>query len=309
MLSGAKPNEHAASRPVTPAIPAPDAAYDGPPVSAYVVCRDEAAQIGRCLRSLAWCAQIVVVDSGSTDGTLDIVRALAARGLPIELHERAWPGYAKQKQWALERCTGTWCLNLDGDEELAPDFAARLGPILRATGANGIRVMGRFELNGYGMPPAGVALSPLRRLSRNGHARFDTTTLVHEHLMIEGEVETERALVLLHRRPDPIDALVAKEARYGALKALQAHRRGRRPSVLKLLLNPTYVFLRHYIARRYALAGVAGYVAARRLAAYAFVTEARLFELARAGAARGGEGAEGGDPGAAPAPGRSAPDD
>ena len=248
-------------------------------VSTYVVCRDEARLIEACLRSASFSDQIVVVDSGSTDGTLEIVRGLAGEGLPIELHEREWPGYAKQKQFALERCIGEWCINLDADEELAPGFAEALHAILPGTTASGFRVMGRFELLGLGMPPIGVASWPLRRITRRGRARFDTSTLVHEHLIIDGRVETRRDLVLLHRRAGAVDELVAKEAGYGGLKARQVRAGGRRGNGFKLLMNPTYAFLRTYVGRRYFLAGWPGYIAARRLASYVFVTEARLMEL------------------------------
>ena len=249
-----------------------------PTVSVYVVCQDEAAAIERCLRSVSFALQIVVVDSGSTDGTLAIVRTLAAEGLPIELHERGWPGYVAQKQWALERCVGDWCFNLDADEACEPGFVERLRPVLRATGAAGLRVMGRFEIYGFGTPPPGAALYPLRRLTRRGKARFDLETLVHEHLVIDGPVETRADLVIRHYRPDPLDVHLGKQVRYGALKAEQQFRRGRRGSIAKLVLNPPYVFLRHYVGRRYFRTGVHGFIAAAALGIYAFVAEARLFE-------------------------------
>ena len=74
--------------------------------------------IGACLASLDSCAEIIVVDSGSTDATLDIVRDFSARGWPIKLIERDWPGYAKQKQFALEQATQPWVLSIDADEWL-----------------------------------------------------------------------------------------------------------------------------------------------------------------------------------------------
>lgn len=262
---------------VLPASPSPTPPML--PVSAYVVCKDEAETIEACLRSVGFASQIVVVDSGSTDGTLEIVRRLADEGLPIELHEREWPGYAAQKQWALNRCTAEWCFNIDGDEACEPGFGERLAPILARTQAAGLKVLGRFEIYGYGPPPPGTALYWLRRLSRRGAARFDLTTRVHEHLVIDGAVEGCSDLVIRHYRPDPLEPLLGKQIRYGVLKAEQHHAAGRRGSILKLIANPPYVFLRHYIGRRYFKTGVHGLIAAGTFAIYAFVTEARLFEL------------------------------
>ena len=85
-----------------------------------------------CLESLADCAQIVVVDSGSTDRTLAIVADFAARGFPIELHQRDWPGYASQKQFALEQVREPWVLSIDADEWLDADLRADLPHLLQA---------------------------------------------------------------------------------------------------------------------------------------------------------------------------------
>ena len=80
------------------------------PISATVICKNEEVCMPACLASLDSCAEIVVVDSGSTDSTLAIIRDFLARGWPIRLIERGWPGYAKQKQFALEQATQDWVL-------------------------------------------------------------------------------------------------------------------------------------------------------------------------------------------------------
>lgn len=248
-------------------------------MSAYVICHNEAPFIEACLRSLAFCGQIVVVDSGSTDGTLETVRALAAEGLPVELHEREWAGYAAQKQYALEQCHAEWCLNLDADETAAPDFAERAAALLAVTGANGIRVARRIAFHDGTLPPRSVSSYPLLRIVRRGVARYDLWTKVHERLAVDGTIATEPDLVVIDHRALPATEQLAKEARYAELKAAQLHEAGRRWSAVRLLLNPPYAFLRAYLVRRYALAGWNGLVRSLTIAAYAFVTEARLREL------------------------------
>ena len=86
-------------------------------ISAFVVCQNEAASIERCLASLAWCDEIVVVDSGSTDATLDICARHNCR-----IDHREWTGYVEQKSHALSLCTQPWILNLDADEEVSPEL-------------------------------------------------------------------------------------------------------------------------------------------------------------------------------------------
>ena len=78
------------------------------------------------------CAEIIVVDSGSTDATLTIVRDFIARGWPIKLIERDWPGYAKQKQFALEQATQPWVLSIDADEWLDDELRGDLPRLLQA---------------------------------------------------------------------------------------------------------------------------------------------------------------------------------
>ncbi|MGL4404931.1 MAG: glycosyltransferase, partial [Notoacmeibacter sp.] len=79
-------------------------------ISMYVVCFNEEAYIEECLRSGSHFDEIIVVDSGSTDKTLEIINRLKEDGLPIQLIQKAWSGYAAQKQFALEQCKNEWCL-------------------------------------------------------------------------------------------------------------------------------------------------------------------------------------------------------
>ena len=90
-----------------------------PPVSGVVICLNEADRIGRCLESLSFCDEIVVVDSGSSDATRDVARAYTERVI-----EQPFLGYVKQKNFALERATHDWVVCLDADEALSPELVA-----------------------------------------------------------------------------------------------------------------------------------------------------------------------------------------
>src|SRR5690349_7513078 len=100
--------------------------------SAALICLDEAACIGKCLESLSGFAEIVVVDSGSTDGTLAIVDDFARRGFPIRLVRQPWLGYARQKQLALDLATEPWAFSIDADEWLDEDLRASLPHLMAA---------------------------------------------------------------------------------------------------------------------------------------------------------------------------------
>ena len=97
-----------------------------PRISAAVICLDEARNIGACLESLAWCDEIVVVDSGSSDGTVEIARKHATRVLHHD-----WPGYVAQKNWTLEQTSGDWVFSVDADERCTPALRAAIETALR----------------------------------------------------------------------------------------------------------------------------------------------------------------------------------
>lgn len=110
-------------------------------VSAFIVCRDEERQIRRCLESVRWCDEIIVVDSGSTDKTIEICREYTDK-----ISYRAWTGYVDQKRHALSLCSGDWVLNLDADEEVSLDLAHELIRITELDAAGELKENG-FLLN------------------------------------------------------------------------------------------------------------------------------------------------------------------
>ncbi|HUO54077.1 MAG TPA: glycosyltransferase family 2 protein [Rhodoblastus sp.] len=253
------------------------------PLSATIICQDEGSHIGKCLASLNGFAQIVVVDSGSTDDTLQIVRGFAARGWPIRLIERDWPGYAKQKQFAWERATRDWVLSIDSDEWLDEDLRRDL-PALIAAPAEVVGWKLRRPLAIYGqenVAPKDTKPERIIRLARRDKVRFDDSALVHEGLVAEGKVLEAGKGLLRHDRALRIDAQILKEMKYARLKAEQRLLRGKKPSLLKLAVNPPLYFLRVFFLNRVFLYGIDGYILARTRAAYSFIGEASHFEMAR----------------------------
>src|SRR5690606_42103655 len=107
------------------------------PVSAFIICQNEERVIENCIRSVACCAEIVVVDSGSTDGTRALLDRLREERLPLKILHEDWRGFGAQKQFALEQCTQDWCLSIDGAERVSEALAASRPGVLVAPGAAG----------------------------------------------------------------------------------------------------------------------------------------------------------------------------
>jgi glycosyltransferase involved in cell wall biosynthesis len=255
------------------------------PISATVICKNEEACIGKCLSSLEGLAEIIVVDSGSTDGTLAIVEDFSRRGFPIRLIHQPWLGYARQKQFALDEASNPWILSIDADEWLDDDLRAEL-PRLAAAAESIAGWELRRTLTLYGChTPVSLWTRPetILRLVRRGRAHFDADLIVHEGLIADGETAIARKGLLRHERGLLLDQQMKKEIAYARLKAEQRVALGKKPSRLKLLLSPTIYFLRIFFWNRFFLCGWAGFIHATTGATYSFMTEAmhRQFHDAR----------------------------
>ncbi len=150
------------------------------PLSAFIICLNEEAYLGKCIESLERCAEIVIVDSGSTDGTTALVQSYIDAGWPIRFMYEPWRGYAGQKQFALEQCSQPWCFNIDADERLDKALRELLPELLAASDEIvGWRVARRPYLIGYGYTPENVRERRNLRLIRRGK---DVTTSVRKSM-------------------------------------------------------------------------------------------------------------------------------
>jgi glycosyltransferase involved in cell wall biosynthesis len=261
----------------TPVRPSDPPAPGALAASAVIICLDEAACIGKCLESLSDFADIVVVDSGSSDGTLAIVDAFARRGFPIRLINQAWLGYARQKQFALDQATQPWVFSIDADEWLDEELRAALPRLMAADRAiAGWKVRRSLTLYGRSKPVSRwTRPEHILRLVRRGRAHFDSALIVHEGLVAdEGETPIARQGLLRHERSLPLNEQMQKEIVYARLKAEQRLKLGRKPSTLKLVLNPPIYFLRIFFWNRFFLCGWAGFIHAATGAIYSLMTEA-----------------------------------
>lgn len=246
-------------------------------LSAVVTTFDNADTIERCLRSVAFCDEIVVLDSGSTDATRAIAERLGARTI-VE----PFKGYSAQKQSAIDHAAHDWVLLLDSDEWL--DDGAQL-EILRAIaqgGRAGYSLRRREWLFWRWQSPRSrhnryVRLFDRRRARMSGH-RVHETVVVDEG--VDGGVDALDAL-LWHRGDRDIAAKTDKANRYSSLQAQE--RREKRISFLRLRMvgYSSVAFWRYYLLRGHWREGWAGYIAARIHAFYAFQKYAKSYEARR----------------------------
>jgi len=242
------------------------------PLSAVLITRNAAAVLAPCLESLAFADEIVVVDSGSSDGTAEIARRYGAR-----LVQKEWLGFGRQKQYAVDQARHDWVLCLDADETVSPQLAASIqaalaapvSPVYRMPRRN--RFLGRWLSHGEGYPD----WSP--RLFNRMNARW-SDDLVHEKVLYAVTPGTLQG-DLLHDSSDDLTAYLERQNRYTTLAARQAYELGRSAGLFHILMSPVVRFLKFYVLRLGFLDGMPGLLHISIGCMNSYLKYAKLIEL------------------------------
>jgi glycosyltransferase involved in cell wall biosynthesis len=242
-----------------------------PKLSVTIITLNEAANIEACLASVGWADDVLVVDSGSTDGTADLARATGARVIV-----RDWPGYAEQKNFAAGAATHEWILSVDADERVTPELREEIRQRLAGEPAEaGFRMprvtwhLGRWIRTTDWYPDYQL------RLYHRGRATWASRP-VHESVSATGEVGRLRS-DLQHFAYRDLSHHFATMERYTTLAAQDMRAHGRRAGVFDLTVHPAAAFFRNYILRRGFLDGTAGLIVSSMNAYYVFLKFAKLW--------------------------------
>lgn len=253
-------------------------------MSIFIIARDEADRIGRTIEAVRHLTDdLVVVDSGSSDGTRALAASLGARVI-----ENAWPGYGPQKRFAEDLCRHNWLLNIDADEVVPTDLAAEIAALFAhgAPRADAYRIAIAEVFPGEGRPhPFAYALHPVR-LYRKDRGRYADST-VHDRVDLAPGAVVERLKGTIHHFSvrslgDQIDKLNA----YTDAQVLDLVKRGERASVLRLVVEFPAAFLKAYIGRRHFVRGVYGFMTAMNFAFYRYLRLAKHVERERSDAGK-----------------------
>jgi glycosyltransferase involved in cell wall biosynthesis len=226
-----------------------------PRLSAIIITRNEAHNIGECLDTLAFCDERIVADGQSDDGTPDIARAKGAL-----VSEAAWQGFGAQKNFALARATGDWVLSIDADERVTPALAQAIAAAIAQDGVDGYEMPRRSSFLGREMRHSGWSPDYVLRLFRRGRARF-SDDLVHERVICAGRVgRLDEAL--LHYPVLRLEDAVGRMDRYSTAGAQMFLAAGRRVSFTSGITHGLWSFLRAYVWRLGFLDGREGFLLA-----------------------------------------------
>ena len=244
-----------------------------PKLSVTVITRNEAADIGEALKSVAWADELIVVDSMSTDETVAIARQHTDR-----VSVREWPGYVAQKNHAASIASHDWILSLDADERVTPELAAEIKSALAGTPSDrGFRIprvtwhLGRWIRTTDWYPDYQLRLYDRRAAEWTGR-------YVHEQMSVRGPVGQLRGELQHFAYRDVADHLETID-RYTTYAALQMCENGQRSGAFDLAIHPPLAFLRNYVLKGGFRDGVPGFVISSMNAYYVFLKFAKLWEL------------------------------
>jgi glycosyltransferase involved in cell wall biosynthesis len=244
-------------------------------ISCIVIAKNEESRIADCLVSVSWADEIVVIDSGSTDRTVEI-----AKSFTDCVHMVPWRGFGPQKQSAVDLASHDLIFSIDCDERVTPELAAEIRDLAadkaRLPGYTVPRrtFVGRAEIRHCGWYPDRTV-----RLFDRKRARFSDSP-VHERVIVEGVVG-DCHHHLLHYSFAGFHDMLAKMNHYTDLAADQMHAAGRRAGYFDITLRPAYMFLRTYLVKQGFLDGFAGFVVSISNAVSVFAKYAKLMERNR----------------------------
>lgn len=242
-------------------------------VSVIVITKNEEKNIIECLSSVKWADEIVVVDAGSTDSTVQKVRKFTRK-----VFVRPWVGYGAAKNFALQRAKSEWILWIDADERVTDSLRDEIRGIVGSAHAffNAYTVPRKANFLGRWILHCGWYPGRVTRLFRKGTGRF-TEAKVHERLMIRGE-EGQLISDLLHYTDPTLVGYFEKFNKYTTLASEELVESGRRFSLGQITFRPAWMFIKMYFLKRGFLDGVQGFILCVLSASYVFTKYAKLWE-------------------------------
>lgn len=245
-------------------------------ISVFIITKDEADRVPLAIKSVqGWVDEIIVIDSGSTDNTVNVAKELGATVVYNE-----WKGYGPQKVFGELLCRNKWLLNIDADEEISPELRDE--------------IIKEFENDSQKYKAYSIAITDVNRFSskvglfaskhvqtrlyHKDYAGFKDSTVHDSVVLKEGVNEKIHQFknIALHRSFRSYSHAVAKINYYSTMQAEDMFARGRRPSLLRIIIEPFISFLKGYFVKRHCFLGVEGFIEG---IIYAF---ARTLRLAKA---------------------------
>jgi glycosyltransferase involved in cell wall biosynthesis len=225
-------------------------------LSIAMITKDAQKTIETSIKSALFADEVVVIDSGSSDNTIDICKSLGCKVI-----QKEWMGFGRQKQYAIKECKNEWIFVLDIDEMITKELRDEiLSAIDSKTSFNGYKVARLNYFFGKPIKHCGLYPDYTVRLFKKGYGKFSDDE-VHEKLIIQGDIGTLKNH-MIHYAYENIEDFIAKQNRYSSLNAKQNR--------LKATVNPYWTFFKIYFLKKGFLDGWRGFIIAKLYAQYTF---------------------------------------
>ncbi|MCH2038603.1 MAG: glycosyltransferase family 2 protein [Rickettsiales bacterium] len=244
------------------------------PLSVFIIAKDEEDRIPDSIKSVIdWVEEVIVIDSGSSDQTVSISEALGAKVLFNE-----WNGYGPQKVFGESKCNHPWILNIDADEAVSPGLQAEIKALFDQQTINDkhayhipIKISTRFATK---LPGRFAPSNDPIRLYHTDYAGFKDSS-IHDSVVPKSNDASIGHLknIMIHRCFRSYQHAVEKINFYSSMQAEHMWTKGRKPSKIRILIEPIISFLKAYTLRRYFLLGIDGFIES---VIYAFSRTLRL---------------------------------
>ena len=242
------------------------------PVSVYVITKNEEENIARLLDNLQSVAEVIIVDSGSTDRTLEIANSYSNTNVSFN----QWVGFGEQKTHALSLCTFPWVLNLDADETLSNSFIEELEQFVsqdKFVALKSTRILLR-----WGKQPRNFGgIEQLIRLFKKEYGHYESRQ-VHESISISGEIKESEAAILHHENLS-YSQRIEKTVFYAKLKAQDKFNNGDKTNMLVVLIIFPLTFIRLYLFKGHFMDGFGGILTSVNVAFYNYMKYSNLWDL------------------------------
>jgi len=243
------------------------------PITAVIITHNEEHNIEDCLRSLEFCSEMVVVDSFSSDGTVEIAKRFTGKVV-----QRKWKGINDQREYAKGLARSEWVLDIDADERVSPELAGEIADLDLGGDIDGFFLpraayyLGRWIRHGGWYPDYKM------RLYRRGKARFIDND-PHDTIEFSGRTATLKGQIHHHTYPRGISDQLRQIESFSTARAKLLKRRGRRFNIFQLTFRPVWKFFNTYILRAGFLDGLPGFIISALSAYHVFATWAKLWQL------------------------------
>ena len=241
-------------------------------LSIYVLTFNNERTIERCLKSLRWADELVVVDSGSTDNTLKICRRFTNH-----VYQRKWTNHQEQYQYAADLTTNRWVMFVDADEEVSSELAREIQKELKANNGQWdgyiahrrTYYLGRWIKHGGWYPDYEIRLYDRNKGRWKGG--------LHAKVHVKGRIKTLKNRYYHYTYRDISDQIMTID-KYSQVAAEDMLRKKKRFFLVNMLLNPPFRFIKEYIFKRGFLDGIPGLIIAVSTFYYTFIKQAKAWE-------------------------------